>query len=97
MVQISDLSVWVERLTRDETWQRGLDDDERRLCIGFVVDGLIVAKKNGWDIERMYERGLRAVKEFSGGERGRAVDETSVDQSLGDAPALGGCHRAPAA
>jgi hypothetical protein len=99
---VSDLSPLIERLTLDETWQAGLDEDERRLCIGFVVDALIVAKNHGWNVERMYDRVVRAVKQFSvggrreagsgrqeaGGERGRAVDETSVDQSHGDAPAL---------
>lgn len=78
MVEVSDLSVWMNRLVLDQSWQGGLNEDERRLCIGFVMDGLILAKRNGWDIERMYDRGIRAVKEFAGVELGRAVGEPSV-------------------
>ena len=52
------------RLQGDETWQGGLDDDERRIALDFALAAFILASNRGWNMERMSARVRAALNTF---------------------------------
>jgi len=55
----SALSRYVNRLTEDESWQGAFTDAERRVCLHFGIEMLILANERG-DLEETYRR-VRAM------------------------------------
>jgi hypothetical protein len=64
MLSQADLQKMYSLIVEDEAWQKGLEDDERRICLNFAFEQLILAHTRGWDMERAYTRIMNALNAF---------------------------------
>ena len=70
------LQRYSDKITNDEAWQKGMDDDERRICIAFAMNILIFAQQSGWNMDRACGRVMDALR-ACGGKRQEVESESS--------------------